>query len=245
MLKKTTLKLAGSLFGASVLLIIISILIVLTFGGIGATSISQSSSASAGTSSMPSVIASESSSASAVSSETSSSNSIALNSTAMNSLYSTGGLISTKAGKLLIGFICILFFFCIIYGPSWSEGNRDPNRINYGHMNKFMAKGFIAGLIASIPYAILAVTFIISHFAAPESSFGTIINIIYRFVNIQYVVFGDTYLNYPIVCILLLLPLPIVAEIGYVLGFHHIVFASKIIYKKRPEDNKKVNKLKK
>ena len=244
MLKKTTVKLAGSLFGASVLSIIISILIVLTFGGIGAKSMSPSSSNQTSVSSSAASYDSQQSSAISAASSGSSSVNLTLTSSAVNSLYSEGGLISTKAGKMFIGILCIFFFCCILYGTSWSEGNRDPNRINYGHMNKFMAKGFIAGLFASIPYAVLAVIFLIAQAVAPESALRTVSSTIYRLVNIQFIVIGDAFTNYPIFCILLLLPLPVVAEIGYVLGFHHVVFASKIIYKDRPEENKKVKKIK-
>jgi hypothetical protein len=125
----------------------------------------------------------------------------------------------------------MLIYIALIYNTAWHEGDKDPNRVKYGHMNKFAAKGFVAGLLASIPYAILTVLFLVSQAIFANGTSGVIINSVYRICNIQYIIFGDGFTAYPFVCILLLFVLPAVSALGYIAGYHRIVFASKIMYK--------------
>jgi hypothetical protein len=229
MLKKSTIKLAGSVLGGSLIAVILSLLIVMMLGGIGAKSNTSSSSTLSGTSSAASSSASTSAaSSSAVSGQDGASS---LSSETSQPVYSEGGLISHTAGRLFLGIISILIYIAIVYNTAWQEGNKDPNRIKYGHMDKFMAKGLVAGLLASIPYAVLTTVFIVSQAISQNGTAGIVINTLYRFLNIQYIVFGDGYLNYPFLCFLLLLVLPAISMAGYIAGYHRIVFISKIIYK--------------
>lgn len=232
MLKKTTLSLSRSLIGSSVLAIVLSIFIVLMLGGIGAKpSTSSSSTSNTSAISSSSVTSSSASSASSSVSSSSAASSAATSSSAQVAFAtSEGGLISYPAGRVSLGLICVLIYFGLVYSTAWREGNRDPNRVKYGHIKKFMAKGFVAGLIASIPYFIITTLFVISR-ASAESTFGTVMNIIYRFVNIQYVVFGDGFLKYPICCFALLLVLPVAAELGYLAGYRNLIIITKIVYK--------------
>lgn len=233
MLKKTTISLGWSILGSSVIGVIIAIFIVMSFGSIGSRAVTTTSSStysasyvssSAATSSATSGVSSAVSGSSAVSSGTSSSVQVALP-------VSEGGIISSTAGRAIMGLICILIFLSLIYSTAWKEGNRDPNRVKYGHMKKFMAKGFVAGLLAAIPYFIITTLFVVSQLSSPNDTFGIVMNIIYRFTNIQYIVFNDSYVKYPVYCYLLLLLLPAAAEIGYLAGYRNLVLLTKIIYK--------------
>lgn len=226
MLKKTTIKLAFSILGASVISVILSLIIVMTVGSFGAKSATSSSSTSGGVSSAVS-------SSTAVSQQNSTSSSLS----ATQSLNSEGGLISNTAGKVFLGIISMLIYIALVYSVAWQEGNKDPNRIKYGHMNKFMAKGLVAGLLASIPYAILTTAFVVSQAILKEKITGIVINTVYRIFNIQYIVFGDGFLKFPVVCFLLLLVLPAISTVGYIAGYHKIVLISKIIYKNQKKSD--------
>lgn len=225
MLKKTTIMLGLSVLGASFISVILSLIIVMTLGGIGSKSVTSSSSTSASGSS-------KISSSSALSKQSGTmSSSLSSSTSSSASVYSEGGLVSHTAGKVFLGILCILVYIGIVYSSAWHEGSKDPNRVKYGHMNKFMAKGFVAGLLASIPYAALTTTYIVSHAALAKSTAAIIIETIYRMINIQYIVFGDGFLAFPISCFLLLLVLPAISEAGYVAGYHQFTMMSKILYK--------------
>lgn len=239
MLKQTTLKLAGALFGASILGIVISIIIIFTFGGIGSHSVSQNSS-SQGTSASSSVSSSaNSSAASQSSSEVSSSLSTTSSTSSTPAIqYSTGGVIGNPVGKVFLGGLSILIVFSILYNTAWKEGDKDPNRIRYGHMKKFMAKGLVAGLLSIIPYIIYTTVFLIMNAAIPNTMAQLTVGVIYRVLNMQFIIIGDGWLNYPIVCYALLLIYPLASTIGYITGYKGIIIWTKIIYK----DNGKTSK---
>ena len=142
----------------------------------------------------------------------------------------------------------MLVYIGIVYSSAWHEGSKDPNRVKYGHMNKFMAKGFVSGLIATIPYAALTTTYFVTQAALANSTARIVIGSAYRILNIQYVVFSDGFLAFPVVCFLLLLVLPAITELGYVSGYHQFTMLSKILYKNPKNRNgtyrKGISKLK-
>jgi hypothetical protein len=138
---------------------------------------------------------------------------------------------------VLVGVICLLIYIAILYGTAWHEGSKDPNRVNYGHMNKFMAKGLVAGLFALIPYAVLLLAFLVSSLAYAHTTCATVLNAIFRVVNIQFVLFSDSIISNPALCFLYLLPLPIISCVGYIMGYKRITLISKMIYKNSKNRN--------
>lgn len=222
MLRDTTKRLAITLFRSSVVAFILSFIIVLLLGAIGTSSSANSTATQSGS----------------VSSSVSSSSTINQNAAVSSGLTATqqsnnsdGGLLAHTSGKVFVGIICILIYIALLYVTAWHEGSKDPNRVNYGHMNKFMAKGLVAGLFASIPYAVLLLTFIISRLFYAQATSTTIITAVFRVVNIQFVLLSDSIINNPVLCFLYLLPLPIISCVGYIMGYNRIVLTSKIIYK--------------
>jgi hypothetical protein len=238
MLKKTTIKLAVSLFTSSVLATILSSLIILMLGGIGSHSASSSSSSSktSGVSNSSAVSSIQSSAASAstqskgASVSASTATGKGTKAVSVSSLYSTGGLISYSFGKFILGTLSIIITLAILYSTAWHEGTRDPNRIKFGHMKEFKLKGLVAGLLANIPMFILTTIFFISSAVTSTNAFGMVISILYRIANIQYIVFSDAFLYVPIVCYLLLLIMPVISELGYLAGRRNISLVSKLVY---------------
>lgn len=231
MLKKSIAKFSGSIFGSALLAAILSLLIILSLGAIGAKNVTTPAASSSGTASSSSAVNSTSSQLTATSSATT------------KSIYSEGGIIETTAGKLFLGISGILITFALIYSTGWREGNKDPNKIKFGHMKKFMAKGFVAGAFSTIPFIIYTTVFLIVNSNANGTIPGITIGAIYRALNMQYIVFSDAWLNIPAVCYLLLLIYPIAAGIGYIMGFRGIMLISRLVYKKKP-DSKYMKNLK-
>lgn len=216
MLKKTTYKLSLSILGSFVIGFILSFFIVISLAPLGAKSVSQSSSAPT------------SSSSSSVS--------------YFESEATEGGIVATTGGRLFLMAIAILITEGFIYSCSWREGNRDPNRVKYGHMKKFMPKGFVAGLLSIIPNFILTILMLATD--GMKNAFGIIVNAVYRIANIQFVIFGDGYMKFPIACFALLLVVPIASGLGYISGWYNFAIIPKLVYKKKKSAPKasKVNK---
>lgn len=141
-------------------------------------------------------------------------------------------------GKIFLAALCILIFVALIYTTAWHEGDRDPNRVKYGHMPKCMSKGFVAGLLATIPYAVLWLCFWISHAAAGGTIAANVFEVVYRILNLQYVLISDAPLQMPALCILFLLPIPLISAAGYIVGYRHFALLPRLVYKNRKQTKK-------
>lgn len=242
MLKKSIIKLAGSILVSALLAALLSLVIVLSIGGIGSTSADSVSSVSSGlaaatssqTSSTETVSSSQTNSSSQVSTATSSTS---------KTIYTVGGIIDTTAGKIVLGLLGIFITFALVYSTGWREGNKDPNKIKFGHMTKFMPKGFISGALATIPFIIYATIYLIVDANAHGTPAGITVGAIFRGLNMQYIVLNENWINYPAACYLVLLLYPLAAGLGYIMGFKNIVLMSRLVYKKKP-DSKYMKKLK-
>lgn len=231
MLKQTTLKLSLSIFLNALGAALLCVIIVMTFGAIGSKSSSDSSSSSSLTSSY----SSNSSSASSVTSnsENATSTSSSTSSSMMTEKIeiSTGGLIENPVGKIILGLISNLIVFGLVYSACWNEGSRDPNRIKYGHMDKFMLKGLVAGAIAIIPLIIYTIIFLIFKINNPDITATTVMEIIYRLLNMGFVVYGDGWIGNPVASFAVLLIYPLTSTLGYFAGFKQFQIMPKLVYK--------------
>lgn len=216
MLKQTTLKLSLSILSTSLVAVVLTFIILLTFGSIGASS---KSSASSAASSLSSSVASGQGAASAAAAGQPASG-------------AEGGLLGSLAGKIFLGGACILITAALVYTTAWHEGNRDPNRVNYGHMRYFPAKGLVAGSLASAPYFILWLCFLISHKVWAGSAAATVFEVVFRICNLQYVVLNDSLLQQPALCFVFLLPLPLFSAAGYLAGYRRFAILPRLVYKK-------------
>ncbi|CDZ24187.1 hypothetical protein CCDG5_1070 [[Clostridium] cellulosi] len=216
MLKKTTFKLSLSILGSFVVGFILSFFIIISLAPLGATPSSKSSSAPT----------------------SSSSNSVSY----FENEATEGGLVATTGGRIFLAAIAMLITEGAIYSSAWREGNRDPNRVKYGHMKKFMAKGFVAGLLSIIPNVIL--TILVLATADLNNIFSNVVNVIYHIVNIQFIILGDGYMKIPIACFAVLLIIPLFSGLGYISGWYHFAILPKLIYKKNkpaPKSQSKKN----
>lgn len=212
MFNKNTFKLGMSILGSAIISIILSFIFVITFGTIGAASSNASSSA----------VSSGASSAGTA---------------AKSAAQATAGIIDYPAGRILIGVICVLIYLGLIYSTAWREGDKDPNRVKYGHIKKCMAKGFAASLFTSIPFIIIYAVYLVTNLINPKDLSAIISAALFRATNIQFIVFNSDIVNLPILCFIFLLPLPIISGLGYIAGYKHFSITSKIVYKSKKSTN--------
>lgn len=141
----------------------------------------------------------------------------------------------------IVNLLLNLFIYIdYLFKKAWEEGYRDPNRVNCGHMKKFMAKGLVAGLMADIPYAVLAVlTVFCGAFHLDRAFMG----LIFLYANVTFFSPVGILLNYGLrpLLFLFLIPLPLISAVGYVVGYRRLGFSFRFLYKKnkKPAAGKK------
>ncbi len=141
-------------------------------------------------------------------------------------------LVATQIAGLfiLIGFI---------YHYLWELGAKDCNLIKFGHIKGDNLRGFKIGLIASVPNILFFAAIIIfknglfSGFNMPFYKF--IVSYFYSFVEL--ILNGATRaaelsVMQIVALALMLLIIPVIAEIAYLLGLKGISVGDKLIYKK-------------
>lgn len=134
----------------------------------------------------------------------------------------------------VISLIISLSIYCVtLYSTAWHEGYRDPNRVVYGHARKFMAKGLVAGIWASIPYVVIYLLFLYSSLI---NSHKVLIGMVYRFFNAQYICMSNNVFDNPFLCAFFLLPMPVITAVGYILGYKQFSILGRILYKKKKYD---------
>ncbi len=145
----------------------------------------------------------------------------------------------SKGGMAFLQFLisAVLFVF-LIYIDSWIRGSSDCNKIKLGTFRRNAAKGFIAGLIATIPAYVFAI------FAYIAESKGivfvdflgidlfTALNRFWQFPLSGLYVFAN---ENPVLNFVIPLFVPFVSGIGYFLGLNRISIKQILIYKKDEE----------
>ncbi len=146
------------------------------------------------------------------------------------------------SGSLLLNFIvCISVYFIICYSDSWSRGCSDSNRIRLGVITDNKLRGFLCGLVATIPglvfafFAFLAETGVASFYDVLGADIFTTINrlwhlplgVLFRYVN-----------EFPLLNFVYPMLLPIISGLGYILGLNEIRLKQIFIYKSTDDDVK-------
>ena len=147
-------------------------------------------------------------------------------------VFTFSGFIVTSWGGPVYEVLAILIMGSLIYGVSWQSGFKDYNKVKFGHITKFIRKGFVAGAIADIPFLILYIVFIISFLIkTAHDVFYNITYIVYLFFNMPYSLIIGALKNQPAFLCLFLLVLPIISGIGYILGYKDISLTGRLVYK--------------
>ena len=137
-----------------------------------------------------------------------------------------------------------LIFWSFSYTLCWRDAMHDRNGVKFGHINRFLPKGIIAGLIASIPALIVYLLYIISRSIISEkSSAAIIIHICYLFLNMPYLSLVNIFHFNAAALAVLFIPMPVAACVGYLFGYKQISISEKLIYKNiKNTDNSKQTK---
>lgn len=142
--------------------------------------------------------------------------------------------------KTIAGVICIAMAICVIYTEIWKYGDKERTSVKYKNQKEQLGKGFLVGIIASIPAIILlfVLTVLKSGFAKtlPLLTYAMLNTYLYDFI---YLIangakfFGDFNLLQILLILLLLTIIPIACGISYILGYKGISISEKIVYKNK------------
>jgi hypothetical protein len=134
--------------------------------------------------------------------------------------------------SVLVMIIIVLITWAMLYGTGWHDGQKDRNKVKYGHMKKSMLKPLLAGLIASIPLVAVYILYV-THIGITDKN--PLYYIIYLVFNLPYLTFVVDFRYNTMLLLILFLPIPLVTLAGYELGFRNLSVSEKIVYtKKKP-----------
>ncbi len=154
--------------------------------------------------------------------------------------------------KLLLGLLMLLLvlplYTALLYSPVWTEGDRNRNMVQFGHLEKDIYRGVKIGAFLIIPYAIEDVFLTLSWAKVIPNIFP-----IYKLLNahiwpiLEWVnPLGDGIVNASdmsliglIICWLLALYPMLVTTVAYILGYKGISISEKLIYKNKPHKKRR------
>lgn len=139
-----------------------------------------------------------------------------------------------RGGELLRFLICASLYCVIIYLEGWYRGSSDRNRIALGKIPDNKLKGFLAGLIASIPSFVLALLALLAEkgLVSVLDVFGKdITSVLNRFWNLPLGLLYNYANNEPYLNLLFPFFIPVVTAVGYVFGINKFSIKQHFLYK--------------
>lgn len=126
--------------------------------------------------------------------------------------------------SVVVTIVCFLFYVIYVYTQSWQIGQKDYNRVLYGHEEHKPYKALYASLISQAPGLILAV---LVQFRASDFS-------VIRYARFYYINFNWFLLNYGdsygILYFIPALFAPAIACFAYHLGYKGTFLSDKIVF---------------
>lgn len=141
--------------------------------------------------------------------------------------------------KSVSGVFCLLMVAMLIYGEMWKNGDKDRTQVKYKGMKEKINKGFIVGLIATVPqFLFILVLTVLKSTAAksfPMLIFAILNTYLYDFIYLiagDVTLFGDLAFWQILIYLLFLVIVPIVCGVAYILGYKEFSIGEKLVYKK-------------
>lgn len=149
--------------------------------------------------------------------------------------------------SLLMLLLVLPLYTALLYSPVWTEGDRNRNMVQFGHLEKDIYRGVKIGAFLIIPYAIEDVFLTLSWAKVIPNIFPIyklLKPIFGRFWKGQSIRRGivnasDMSLIGLIICWLLALYPMLVTTVAYILGYKGISISEKLIYKNKPHKKRR------
>ncbi len=157
--------------------------------------------------------------------------------------FSFGTLIDNVWFHVGVGIFTFLIYAMIISAPSWDLGNRDRNRVKFGHRTEFLGRGFVMGFVVSIPLILFGIALLLAKAELLPNFY-----VIYKLVNahvlpfinlidgtsfgVQAAYLTEVSWGSMIGVFLLNFIIPIITGVQYILGYRDLQLMNRLIYKK-------------
>ncbi len=150
----------------------------------------------------------------------------------------------TWAMNLILFVLMIPLYVVLIYNPIWTEGDRNRNMIQFGHIQYDKWKGLKVGLLMAIPY-------LLTNLMLTLSKFGVLPNLfwLYKILNAHLwpllnildptALAADMTILGLVICWLTSFYPTIIAVVAYFLGYKGIMVMEKLIYKNKPRKKRR------
>lgn len=132
--------------------------------------------------------------------------------------------------KLFFTMATLLIYGGLIYATAWREGGKDANKVKFGRMEKFMLKGLAAGALASVPFLIIYLLYLISSLTKWHP---ILFPALFRIFNMYLLDLVNFLILRPFVSAVFLIPLPFFSCFGYCMGYGHKSILYRLVYKKK------------
>lgn len=141
------------------------------------------------------------------------------------------------ASDILSQLFMAIILISMPYSILWMQGDRDANKVQFGHMDKDLYRGLKVGAMAAIPSLLAYIVLLISRLFDVLPSYP----FIFRFLNASFLpIVNRTFVNVKtsadipaisfLILFLFILVVPAVCTLAYYLGYRHISISEKIIY---------------
>ena len=156
--------------------------------------------------------------------------------------------IATFISQPLLNIIDMIFvvplYIMLLYMPIWTEGDRNRNMVQFGHLEKDMTKGLKIGLFLPLPYFIWNLLLTLSK-AGIIFDFLPLYKIlnahVWPFVNwlAPTTSVANVSIGALIGCWLLSFYPLVVVTVAYILGYKAFSVSEKLIYKNKPHKKRR------
>lgn len=157
----------------------------------------------------------------------------------MQVVYTPNPLVETLV-EVVAQVLLLLLLIVLVYDPMWHRGDHDRNKVQFGHMQADLRRGWRVGLAASIPSALVVLGLFVSKLTGlmPRYIF------FYRVLTMPFAPINNLLTGgmkwtaqvsgwFLLVAVLCWAVLPVTAAVGYVLGYKRISLTERLVYKKK------------
>lgn len=151
--------------------------------------------------------------------------------------------------NLILFILVVPLYVSLIYSPIWTEGDRNRNMVQFGHIQRDKWKGLKIGLLLTIPYLLLNLMLTLSKCGVLPDLFWLykLLNAhIWPLINILNPVdtgakISSATMSVPalIVCWLTSFYPTIISVVAYALGYKGVMVVEKLIYKNKPRKKRR------
>ncbi len=143
--------------------------------------------------------------------------------------------------RVIQNILLFLIFFAVCYVDAWKHGDADNNRVRIGVIKKNIFKGFLAGLIASVPMYVIAMFAFLSEINAVsfyDFLGADVFTSVMRFIHAPLMSFMKDAVNaYPGLNFVLPLFICAISGFGYIMGLKRIIIKQIFMYKNSDSDD--------